>query len=186
MWPYMLRSERQPPSLPRSSARYSNARELREPLGDLGVAVGGGVLVSHGGTGGGVAEAAHELREGRAGLGCEDRTGVAEVVPAQVVAACRLAGRVGDLCRASRGRHVSCAVRGGREQECVLAGRDVILQMRLHERQQVGRDRDVAHARVRLRRADDHLAVDADDATADLHLVGAQVDVATSQSRIRR
>jgi hypothetical protein len=51
--------------------------ELAEGVGDLGVAVVGGVLVAQGGLGGGVAEAVHEFGEGGAGVGGEDGAGVA-------------------------------------------------------------------------------------------------------------
>jgi hypothetical protein len=75
------------------------SNHLREALGDLGISVGGGVLVAHGGAGRGVAEATHEFGEGRAGLGGEDGAGVAEVVPTEVLAAGRLTCRVVDLTR---------------------------------------------------------------------------------------
>ena len=58
--------------------------ERREPPGDLGVPVGGGVLVARGRTWRGVTEAPHELGEGRAGLRSEDGPGVTQVVPAEV------------------------------------------------------------------------------------------------------
>lgn len=59
---------------------------LREASGDLGVSVGGGVLVAHRGAGRRVAEATHQLGE--------DGAGVAGVVPAEVLAAGGLAGLV--------------------------------------------------------------------------------------------
>ncbi len=58
--------------------------ELAEGVGDLGVAVVGGVLVAECGCRGGVAEAVHEFGEGGSGVGGEDGAGVAQVVPAQV------------------------------------------------------------------------------------------------------
>lgn len=57
------------------------------------------LLVAHGGTGGGVAEPAHQLGERGSGPGCEDGARVAELVPAEVLAAGGLAGQVVDPVR---------------------------------------------------------------------------------------
>lgn len=61
--------------------------ESGQAAGDLGVTVSGSVLVPHCSAGGGVPEPTHELGKGRPGLGGEDGAGVAEIVPAQVLAA---------------------------------------------------------------------------------------------------
>src|SRR5690606_10853596 len=143
---------------------------------DLCVAVGGGVLVAHGSAGGGVAEPAHELGKGCAGLGREDGAGMAQVVPAQVWPAGGLPRWVVDLVERRR-RHVPVAVGRGGEEQRVLAGRGVLGQVRLDRGEQMWRDRDVAHARIALGWADDELAADPHDGTTYLDPPGPQVDV---------
>jgi hypothetical protein len=61
-------------------------RELGKPASDLGVPVGGSVLVTHRGAWGRVAESTHELGQGGAGLRREHGNRVTEVVPTQVLA----------------------------------------------------------------------------------------------------
>lgn len=127
-----------------------------------------------------MAKPTHQLGKGRAGLGGEDGPGVAEVVPAEVLSAGCLPGRVVDLVE-RRGRHVGVAVGCGRKEQCVLGSTGVVLQVRLHDRDQVGRDRDVAHACVRLGRADDELAAGPHNGAANVDAVVAQVDVTPAQ-----
>lgn len=64
----------------------STSAQRARDSSDLGVAIGGSVLVAHRGPGGGVAEAQHQLREGGAGLGREHGARVSEVVPPEVLA----------------------------------------------------------------------------------------------------
>ena len=52
-------------------------RERGEPVGDLGVALVGGVLIAHGGSGGAVTGPAHDLGKRRACLGRQGEAGVA-------------------------------------------------------------------------------------------------------------
>ena len=55
-------------------------RQVRQSPADLGVAVGGGVLVTHGSSGRGVTGVPHQLSQRCAGLRGKDGSGVPEVV----------------------------------------------------------------------------------------------------------
>ena len=60
------------------------------------------------------------------------------------------------------------AVVCGREQQGVLPGAREVLEVTLHRRQEMRRDRDVTDPGVGLRQADDHLPVGPDNGPADL------------------
>jgi hypothetical protein len=109
----------------------------REALCDLGVPVGGGVLVAHRGSRRGVAEATHQLGQRGSGLGGQHRPGVAEVVPAEVQSSAGLPGRVVDLVERGR-RRVVVAGGGGREQQRILAGCGVPGEVALDQRTRCG------------------------------------------------
>ena len=87
---------------------------------------------------------AHQFSERCSGLGGEDGAGVAKVVPTKVLAAGGPPGRVVDLAE-RRGPHVEVAVVCGREQQGVLPGAREVLEVALHRRQEMRRDRDVTH-----------------------------------------
>ena len=115
--------------------RCSDLRQLRQPCGDVAIAVGSRVLIPHRHSGSRVTQSGHQLCKGRTSRGRKHRTRVPQIMKPEVISARDVPGGVPGAVERARGK-VRAARR--REQQAVFARQRVVFEVAGDNWQQSG------------------------------------------------